>query len=98
MTVRSRGIRNWAYALIVPFFVQGLLVVGIRTVEASVRGFGDVTFAAPLLSSAVGFSFIRRDLTREQMILIGFFYFVAMYPFLLYFSLLFVGNLYGDWL
>ena len=98
MTSRQRRIVNRACAFFVPFLVQGLLVVGIGTIEERAPELGDLGFVAPLLSAAVGFSFIVRDLTREQVVLIGFIYFVGMYPLLMYFSLILVGNLYGDWL
>jgi len=97
MTSR-RQIVHRASALLVPFLVQSLLVVGMRTIEARVPKLGDLGAAAPLISSAVGFLLIARDLTREQMILIGVIYFVGMYPFLMYFTLILVGNLYGEWL
>ncbi len=95
------GWRKLLYSVwlaVIPFLVQALLLTILRPLSNLGPDIGNIGFFAPLLSSIVGFVFVTRLMTGIQKIMVGFVYFPVMYLLLMFFSLGFIGRVYGDWL
>ena len=105
MAPKNRTVRLTT-ALVAPFVTQAILLILLRQFERhlialpkasdiwalAVLGLGPIA-----ISSITGFVILAQDFRRYRM-LFGVVYFVVMVALLSYFSLLFMGFVYDDWL
>ncbi len=86
-----------AWLIVIPFLAQSMFVAVTRALRYLGPGYGNIGFVTPVLSAIVGFVFMTRLMSPSQRVLIALLYFPVMYVLLVFFSLGFIGYVYGDW-
>ncbi len=94
MKSESRDSARIACSLVVPFFVQGALLVIMQALGPALP---DTTgFVAIMLSAGVGFACLKDKVRNVRAWVVALVYFPVMAAVLLYFSLSFGQRFYGE--